>query len=100
MRIALDYDGTYSADPRLWEEFITSVNKFGHSIYIVTMRCPNEHPIIESLFRNHLSVTNIIYTSKLAKKLYVDKLGIPMDIWIDDSPHFVNSDAPDAHLWQ
>ena len=76
MLIALDYDGTYTADPELWDWFIDRARQRGHEIKIATMRYPHESiPDIGC---------EIVYTSRKAK------FGcIPADIWIDDMPHFL-----------
>ena len=38
MNIALDYDGTYNRDLKLWDEFIFNAVERGHDIRIVTFR--------------------------------------------------------------
>lgn len=42
MKIALDYDGTYTADPALWDGFIARAKARGHSVWIVTCRRDTE----------------------------------------------------------
>jgi hypothetical protein len=78
MLIALDYDGTYTADPELWNAFILKARELGHNVKIATMRYPSE-PIPDV-------GCEVIYTSRKAK------FGcMPADIWIDDNPHFLFS---------
>jgi hypothetical protein len=80
MVIALDYDGTYTADPPLWDAFIQSAQARGHTVKIVTMRFASEeivNPPVE-----------VIYTSRNAKSAYLKP-----DIWIDDSPHWIHQDS-------
>ena len=38
LHIALDYDGTYSADPAMWNKFIKIAQAHGHKVTCVTMR--------------------------------------------------------------
>lgn len=38
MTIALDYDGTYTRDPDLWDRFISEARSHGHSVICVTNR--------------------------------------------------------------
>jgi len=45
MLIALDYDGTYTADPIFWDTFIASAQSHGHGVACITMR----HEASESL---------------------------------------------------
>lgn len=80
MKIALDYDGTYTSDAVLWDSFIRLAMSRGHEIVIVTMRYPKEK--IESNLE-------IIYTSRSAKKLYCDENDLYFDIWIDDNPEWL-----------
>ncbi len=80
MLIALDYDGTYTADPMLWDRFIADAQRCGHEVKIVTMRFPSEtidEPPVE-----------VVYTSRKAKYG-----AIPANIYIDDSPHWLFQDA-------
>jgi hypothetical protein len=81
MLIALDYDGTYTADPSLWDRFIQSVKDRGHRIICVTMRYPEEP--IEPIG------IDVVYTSRQAKKPYLESIGTRVNIWIDDNPHWI-----------
>ena len=80
MIIALDYDKTYTADPKLWNRFIEDAKFNGHTVKIVTMRYPSE--TIEN------SPCEVVYTSRTAKAKI-----IKANIWIDDSPHWIYQDA-------
>ena len=84
MNIALDYDGTYTRDPQLWADFINNALALGHKIVCVTMRFPEESismPI------------EVIYTSRLAKGVFMANIGRYPDVWIDDMPHLITMDA-------
>lgn len=76
MLIALDYDGTYTADPELWDFFIKKAKERGHEVKIATMRFPSE-PI------DGLDI-EVVYTSRRAKYGCM-----PANIWIDDTPQFL-----------
>jgi len=80
MRIALDYDHTYTEDPALWQRFISDAVACGHEVKIVTMRYPVE--AIPS------PPAEVVYTSRKAKRTC-----FAADVWIDDSPQWVYSDA-------
>ena len=80
MLIALDYDGTYTADPELWDLFISAARQRGHEVKIVTMRFPSE-PIENA-------PCEVIYTSRKAKYG-----AIPAQIYIDDTPQFLFQDG-------
>ena len=42
MNIALDFDGTYTEAPWLWNKFIDDAYLLGHEVYLVTGRPPDE----------------------------------------------------------
>ncbi len=80
MLLALDYDGTYTADPALWEGFIRDARIAGHEVICVTMRYPSE-PIEMSC--------ETVYTSRQAKMSFMNSIGRLPDVWIDDKPHWI-----------
>lgn len=88
MRIALDYDNTYTRDPELWNKFIADSFALGHEICCVTMRAsfdfipwPPEFCIL------------VIKTAGKAKVPFCEALGVKVDIWIDDQPYRLTQDA-------
>lgn len=80
MRIALDYDGTYTADSELWDSFIENAEKNRHEVWIVTMRYDEKKERLGG------RVNRIIYTERRAKKKFCEENGIHFGIWIDDTP--------------
>lgn len=82
MKIALDYDGTFTRDPALWKIFIASAQSRGHEVYIVTMRYPTE-PLA------HETSCPVFFTSRNAKLKHMQELGHTIDVWIDDMPHLI-----------
>lgn len=80
MLIALDYDGTYTADPDFWDLFIEAARVAKHKVVCVTMRYPTE-PVPE------LPI-DILYTSRKAKSSVITP-----DIWIDDRPGYIYQDS-------
>lgn len=83
MNIALDYDGTYTADPELWNEFIARCKERGHLVIVVTMRYPHPNEAIDV-------PCEVFYTSRKAKIKAFDQRGF---IWIDDNPRWLFQDA-------
>lgn len=83
MLIAIDYDGTYTADPWLWNHFIEMAQHRGHRVVCVTMRYPTE--IIDGMTCGPI---DIVYTSRKAKAL-----AFKADVWIDDSPQWLLQDS-------
>jgi len=89
MLIALDYDGTYTLDPEFWNTFIINSKKRNHKIIIVTMRYPHEGEEVEEQIKE----CSIIYTSRKAKKSFLERMGIFPDVWIDDNPEWIYIDS-------
>lgn len=87
MKIALDYDGTYTADPELWNKFIANAVECGHDVFCVTMR----NALTELILFVPMKV---YYTNRQAKMDYCKTNGIKVDIWIDDKPGWIFDDAP------
>jgi hypothetical protein len=82
LHIALDYDGTYTADRELWDKFIELAQGRGHTVTILTMRYDNLEEMVKE------PPCEVIYTGRKAKRNFY-----LADIWIDDKPHLILSDS-------
>jgi hypothetical protein len=82
LNIGLDFDNTYSADPSLWDEFIAIAQKKGHRVICVTARRDTE----ENIEIVKIPGIPTIFTSLGSKIEKTNKLGLEIDIWIDDDP--------------
>ena len=85
MRISLDYDGTYTRDPKRWDAFVKLMQDGGHEVVCVTMRYPTETVEIPNV--------ETIYTSREGKLFVCARRGISIDVWIDDMPKLITMDA-------
>lgn len=94
MLIALDYDGTYTADPVLWDRFIELARSRSHEVHIVTLRADCE-PV-----RLGAHVDRVHYTDRAAKRPYMQAKGLTVQIWIDDMPDFILGSAAPRDLAQ
>jgi hypothetical protein len=102
VKIALDYDKTFTLDPRFWFNFIVDARLCGHDVRVVTIRddrLDRTAPLID--VENDVLV---IYTRGVAKKWFCTHFGdgfVP-DVWIDDNPRSIleNSDATPEALVQ
>ena len=92
MILALDFDGTYTADPALWDAFIDAARLRGHEVHVVTMRHESE-PV-----RLGTHVDRVHYTDRKAKAAYMAARGLHVQVWIDDRPDFVLMDAAPRDL--
>lgn len=90
--IALDYDGTYTADTDAWNAFVWLMTARGHEVHIVTMRAESEPVRVSPL------VKAIHYTDRKAKRPYMYAKGLHVSIWIDDEPGWILQDAAPRSL--
>jgi hydroxymethylpyrimidine pyrophosphatase-like HAD family hydrolase len=85
MNIGLDYDDTFTRDPKTWDKVLEVLRKAGHKIYVVTWRSESEmHQVYEALDGK---VHGFYATNRKAKEPYMYKQGIRIDVMIDDNPN-------------
>ena len=96
MKIALDYDETYTADPNFWFAFVKLAKLNGHTVTFVTYR----YELNEGASLNE-------DIKKVAKSLDIDvvftngkqKAGLfNADIWIDDEPVTIPTSSELYHM--
>lgn len=86
MIIALDYDDTYTLNPAFWREFIQNAKKHGITVYCVTWRHDGD-PVDRTLSE----LVQVFYTDIKAKRQFMEKQNIYVDVWIDDNPFSVDN---------
>lgn len=86
MRIALDYDNTFTLDPPAWRDFVFMMTKRGHTVFIVTMRSALHDWIDPKI----VDMIRIIYCDGRPKKEVCDQLGWAPHVWIDDHPETIH----------
>jgi hypothetical protein len=97
MLIAIDYDGTYNKDPQVFSKIIDLLKSAGHDVICVTMRYKLD---IDLAMKTSIGKKcQIITTGRKAKKLFVEKIGIHPDIWIDNDPCFLFKNAMSTSLY-
>ena len=93
MNIALDYDETYTEDPELWRNFISVAEQRGHQVMFVTSRSTQleeEKEHCKKILADALTLgIKLYFTHKRSKVKHMEKLGIRIDVWIDNNPHSV-----------
>lgn len=82
MRIALDYDETYTLDPKFWDEFIQLAKNWGHVVSCVTGRVANE----ENVSQCQIPGIATYFTEGAAKQWFMESISVKVDVWIDDDP--------------
>ena len=91
MLLALDFDETYTRDPEFWNRVILYAKDRGHTVICATMRYEHEgKDVIDAL---ESRVEKIIFTGRKAKHGAVYAAGYMPSVWIDDSPHWIHTDA-------
>lgn len=86
MTIAIDFDGTWTQDPRLWRQFTAYAEERGHTVVIVTGR----KGWSEDMERAGIpSWVRIIYTNHQLKQPEAARQGVKPDVWIDDMPGMI-----------
>lgn len=94
VKIALDYDGTYTLDPQFWDDFIYScMIRDSIDLRIVTHR----HDTLDKIEDRGIVEYRvpIIYTDGVAKKWWCEhRTDFQPDIWIDDKPKGILENGP------
>ena len=88
---AIDYDRTYTRDPFLFNHLIAAMRARGHRVFIVTSRCGNGYDSVCLENQKELAEETkdarctVVFTDGAAKDWHMKrKLGVKVDIWIDD----------------
>ena len=91
IRFALDYDGTFTAAPDLWDRFVVMAREAGHSVVCVTARRDTEEnrEMLRAELDRWIEGLPLFLTSLSSKKDYMEKIGVRIDIWIDDDPRVI-----------
>lgn len=85
LTIAIDFDDCYTADPELWDAFISHARERGHRVICCTCRretMDNVHDCDVPGVLTH-------FTGGSPKRWYLEQRGIFVDIFIDDHPECV-----------
>jgi len=94
MIIAIDYDGTYNADMKMFAEIVRLMKASNHDPIIVTMRYEHEKDNFLNNVQSKLcGGIDVFYTGRKAKRKFMAELGIFPAIWIDDNPHWIDTDS-------
>lgn len=107
MNFGIDFDDTISADPTMFVGLISTMQNYGHKVFIVTARCPDSKNMDIQQFCRRLKrpVEDVIYTSAKSKVATTRAMGISIDVWMDDFPELVVHDLEKARnvrseLWR
>lgn len=97
MKIALDYDKTYTLDKVFWNQFVDLCNAYGHDVRIVTARSPKNDFLPKKRLPPLLD-KDVIYCDGVAKRFHCHWFadggkGWDPDVWIDDKPQGIDKNS-------
>jgi hypothetical protein len=94
MRIAVDYDKTFTTHKGFWLRFMVQCQDMGWDVIIVTHRHAelDWDEDFEQLWEYHQIQT--YFTDGKAKKPFLKDLGVEVNIWVDDKPEGIVADSP------
>lgn len=82
--LAIDYDGTWTADPSLFAILARKAQAGGWRVIVATNRRPSDQV-------GDVSGLEVVYASGKPKRQAVfEQLGVAVDVWVDDMPVLVD----------
>lgn len=88
MIIAIDFDGTFAADPSLFKAFVLSARRAGHTCLLVTGRS-DEGQWGQKVREVVGDLMPIVFAGRAWKQQAATEAGYAVDVWIDDSPEYI-----------
>lgn len=93
MTFALDFNGTYTKDPKFWNVFIELARLRKDEVYCVTHSTdPDENKELLQSIGQIIGENKCIFADGHSKMEAVAALGIDVDIWIDNNPIHIFQD--------
>lgn len=89
MKIGIDFDGCFRADPEAWKEAIDCFHAAGHECILVTKRHPDDEESVREVVNKVDGQMPLIFCGHNYKEDVVREQGIDIDVWIDDNPEFI-----------
>jgi hypothetical protein len=90
MKIALDYDDTYTRDPLLWNWFCQQALDRGHEVWCVSARDQNDMDDPIMTVGRVIGADKCVGTAMNPKRTFMWKeKDVYIDVWIDDSPEYI-----------
>ena len=88
MKIALDFDGTYTLHPEFWDLFLHNAKANGFKVLIVTLRHATHDRLALEAHLERLGA-GIVYCDGRPKADVLKERGITVDVWLDDDPQCI-----------
>lgn len=88
INIAIDFDGTFTANPALFCQLIGMMLKYGVDVRLVTFRFSTGNNSDIHTWAERLNVP-VIFTEGKQKESFCEGIGWKPTIWVDDDPRFI-----------
>ncbi len=95
MRFAIDFDGTFAADPELFRTLIAAIHARGHDCVLVTGRSDTP-PWGDEVRALVGALLPVVFAGGDWKRNAARRAGLAIDVWIDDHPEYVAPQDPDV----
>lgn len=92
LTIGIDFDGTFGADPEMFAAWVEMLRSRGHRAVLVTARAGTAHDKAE--VKPVVGGLPIVWAGSEWKRRAAARAGWVVDIWIDDLPEYVGTQAP------
>lgn len=93
MTISIDFDRTFSADPKMWGEFAMQCDAAGNTVVMISRRedtPKNKQEIMDAIGEHAHAFSKIMLIgADMLKADAAAAAGIKVNIWIDDAPETV-----------
>jgi hypothetical protein len=86
MLIAIDFDKTWTEDPRFWRALVLAAFAAGHSVVMVTGRKQWSDDMARADLPREMP---IVYAGDHWKQRAAAAAGYKVDVWIDDMPGMI-----------
>lgn len=86
MIVAIDYDGTWTADPEAFAAFASLLRRRGHRVLLVTARASGHREVLEACAAH---VDRVLFSGGGYKREHCEIEGEFVSIWIDDMPAMI-----------
>lgn len=88
MIIAVDYDGTYAADPEVFNLVIKLLQNYGHTVICVTGRYDGA---MGQIVKDTIGrLVPVIFAGAEWKARAAQQAGYTVSVWIDDMPSMIS----------
>jgi GH25 family lysozyme M1 (1,4-beta-N-acetylmuramidase) len=94
MLFAIDFDGTFDRDPKLFCKLAELLRSHGHSVVCVTSRFQGISDEVERAVGD----MPIVYAGATWKRQAARAAGYQVHVWIEDLPEYVDRQDPEMVL--